>query len=77
MSQEDGQPRAAIRTQIAEGLRWLYRHRLLRVSPSSSASSPSANQMGQAVLVLLASPRRCTSGPAGTGCCWRSRPSAA
>ncbi|HWM96538.1 MAG TPA: MFS transporter, partial [Streptosporangiaceae bacterium] len=54
MSQEDGQPRAAIRTQIAEGLRWLYRHRLLRVVAVLLGVFNFANQMGQAVLVLLA-----------------------
>ena len=54
MSQEDSQPRAAIRTQIAEGLRWLYRHRLLRVIAVLLGVFNFANQMGQAVLVLLA-----------------------
>ena len=49
-----GQPRAAIRTQIAEGLRWLYQHRLLRVVAVLLAILNFANQMGQAVLVLLA-----------------------
>jgi MFS family permease len=52
--QENGQPRAAIRTQIAEGLRWLYRHRLLRVVAALLGVFNFANQMGQAVLVLLA-----------------------
>ncbi len=49
-----GQPKAAIRTQIAEGLRWLYRHRLLRVVAVLLGVFNFANQMGQAVLVLLA-----------------------
>jgi MFS family permease len=53
-SREAGQPRATIRTQIAEGLRWLYRHRLLRVVAFLLGIFNFANQMGQAVLVLLA-----------------------
>ena len=53
-SREAGQPRAAIRTQISEGLRWLYRHRLLRVVAVLLGIFNFANQMGQAVLVLLA-----------------------
>ena len=51
---EAGQPQAAIRTQIAEGLRWLYRHRLLRVVAVLLGVFNFGNQMGQAVLVLLA-----------------------
>ena len=43
-----------IRTQIAEGLRWLARHRLLRVVAVLLGVYNFANQMGQAVLVLLA-----------------------
>ncbi len=46
--------RLAMRTQIAEGLRWLSRHRLLRVVAILLGVSNFANQMGQAVLVLLA-----------------------
>ena len=53
-SRETGQPRASVRTQIAEGLRWLYRHRLLRVVAVLLGIFNFANQMGQAVLVLLA-----------------------
>jgi MFS family permease len=53
-SRDAGQPRAAIRTQVAEGLRWLYRHRLLRVVAVLLGVFNFANQMGQAVLVLLA-----------------------
>jgi predicted MFS family arabinose efflux permease len=53
-SRETGQPRASVRTQIAEGLRWLYRHRLLRVVAILLGIFNFANQMGQAVLVLLA-----------------------
>jgi MFS family permease len=51
---EAGQPKVAIRTQIAEGLRWLYRHRLLRVVAVLLGVFNFGNQMGQAVLVLLA-----------------------
>jgi MFS family permease len=51
---ETGQAKVAIRTQIAEGLRWLYRHRLLRVVAVLLGVFNFANQMGQAVLVLLA-----------------------
>jgi MFS family permease len=43
-----------IRTQIAEGLRWLAGHRLLRVVAVLLGIYNFANQMGQAVLVLLA-----------------------
>ena len=46
--------RPAIRAQIAEGLRWLSRHRLLRVIAVLLGVFNFANQMGQAVLVLLA-----------------------
>ncbi len=45
---------ATIRAQIAEGLRWLIRHRLLRVVAILVGVCNFANQMGQAVLVLLA-----------------------
>src|SRR5271166_3663283 len=44
----------AMRTQIAEGLRWLSRHRLPRVVAILLGVYNFANQMGQAVLVLLA-----------------------
>jgi MFS family permease len=47
-------PRPTIRTQIAEGLRWLARHRLLRVVAVLLGVYNFANQMGQAILVLLA-----------------------
>src|SRR5580704_11598836 len=46
--------RPPIRTQIAEGLRWLARHRLLRVIAVLLGIYNFANQMGQAILVLLA-----------------------
>ncbi len=53
-SQQAGQPLVTIRTQIAEGLRWLFRHRLLRVVAILLGVFNFGNQMGQAVLVLLA-----------------------
>lgn len=46
--------RPKIRTQIAEGLRWLAGHRLLRVVAVLLGIYNFANQMGQGVLVLLA-----------------------
>jgi MFS family permease len=49
-----GQPRVTIRAQIGEGLRWLFRHRLLRVVAVLLGVFNFGNQMGQAVLVLLA-----------------------
>ena len=53
-SQQAGQPRATIRSQIGEGLRWLFRHRLLRVVAVLLGVFNFGGQMGQAVLVLLA-----------------------
>ena len=52
--EDAGQPRITIRAQIAEGLRWLFRHRLLRVVAVLLGVFNFGNQMGQAVLVLLA-----------------------
>jgi MFS family permease len=49
---DPGRPK--IRAQIAEGLHWLARHRLLRVIAVLLGVYNFANQMGQAVLVLLA-----------------------
>jgi predicted MFS family arabinose efflux permease len=49
-----GQARQPIRAQIAEGLRWLSRHRLLRLVAVLLGIFNFASQMGQAVLVLLA-----------------------
>jgi MFS family permease len=49
-----GPSRREIRAQIAEGLRWLMRHRLLRVVAVLLGIYNFANQMGRAVLVLLA-----------------------
>ena len=43
-----------IRAQIAEGVRWLARHRLLRTVALLLGAANFANQMGQATLVLLA-----------------------
>jgi MFS family permease len=51
---DTGQARQPIRAQIAEGLRWLSRHRLLRVVAVLLGIFNFANQMGQAVLVVLA-----------------------
>jgi MFS family permease len=45
---------AKVRDQIKEGLRWLTRHRLLRVVAVLLGVYNFANQMGQAILVLLA-----------------------
>jgi len=45
---------ARIRAQIAEGLRWLAGHQLLRVVAVLLGIYNFANQMGQAILVLLA-----------------------
>jgi MFS family permease len=50
----DHAQRPPIRAQIAEGLRWLARHRLLRVVAVLLGIYNFANQMGQAILVLLA-----------------------
>jgi MFS family permease len=52
--QDASRAKTPIRAQIAEGLRWLYRHRLLRVVAFLLGVFNFANQMGQAVLVLLA-----------------------
>ena len=46
--------RERVRAQIAEGLRWLAGHRLLRVVAVLLGIYNFANQMGQAILVLLA-----------------------
>jgi predicted MFS family arabinose efflux permease len=46
--------RPSIRAQVAEGLRWLARHHLLRVVAVLLGIYNFANQMGQAILVLLA-----------------------
>jgi MFS family permease len=50
--QDDSRP--TIRAQIKEGLTWLVRHRLLRVVAVLLGVYNFANQMGQAILVLLA-----------------------
>src|SRR6202012_3112422 len=47
-------PVQPIRAQIAEGLGWLARHRLLRTVAVLLGVYNFANQMGQAILVLLA-----------------------
>ena len=45
---------APMRAQIAEGLRYLFRHRLLRIVAVLLGVTNFASQMGQATLVLLA-----------------------
>jgi len=50
----DTQKAASIRAQVAEGLRWLARQRMLRVIAVLLGIYNFANQMGQAILVLLA-----------------------
>ena len=52
-SQNQGQSQS-LRAQIAEGLRWLIKNRLLRVVAVLLGVYNFANQMGQAILVLLA-----------------------
>ena len=49
-----GHQRPKLRAQIAEGLRWLAGNRLLRVVAVLLGVYNFANQMGQAILVLLA-----------------------
>jgi MFS family permease len=51
---DDTQKAASIRAQVAEGLRWLARQRMLRVIAVLLGIYNFANQMGQAILVLLA-----------------------
>jgi MFS family permease len=46
-SQQAGQPRPTIRSQIGEGLRWLFRHRLLRVVAVLLGVFNFGGQMGQ------------------------------
>ena len=68
--------RPKIRAQVAEGLRWLTRHRLLRVVAVLLGVYNFANQMGQAVLVLLAT-QTLHVGTVATASCWpRSRSAA-
>jgi MFS family permease len=50
----DTRKAASIRAQVAEGLRWLARQRMLRVIAVLLGIYNFANQMGQAILVLLA-----------------------
>jgi MFS family permease len=66
------QPRAVhqrMRTQIAEGVRWLARHRLLRTVALLLGVSNFSSQMGQAVLVLLAT-QTLHVGTRGYGLLW-------
>jgi predicted MFS family arabinose efflux permease len=62
-------PAGALRARIAEGLRWLLRHRLLRVVAVLLGVLGFCNQMGQAVLVLLAT-QTLHIGPRGYGLLW-------
>ena len=55
--------------RIAEGLRWLFRHRLLRVVAVLLGVMGFCSQMGQAVLVLLAT-RTLHVGARGYGLLW-------
>jgi MFS family permease len=66
---EPSKAAGSIRTRIAEGLRWLLRHRLLRVVAVLLGASAFCNQMGQAVLVLLATQTLHVS-PRGYGLLW-------
>jgi MFS family permease len=55
--------------RIAEGLRWLFRHRLLRTVAVLLGVMGFCNQMGQAVLVLLAT-QTLHIGARGYGLLW-------
>jgi MFS family permease len=55
--------------RIAEGLRWMFRHRLLRVVAVLLGVMGFCNQMGQAVLVLLAT-QTLHVGPRDYGLLW-------
>jgi MFS family permease len=56
-------------TKIAEGMRWLFGHRLLRVVAVMLGVSNFSNQLGQATLVLLAT-QTLHSGVGGYGLLW-------
>jgi MFS family permease len=58
-----------MRAQVAEGVRWLARHRLLRTVAILLGVAGFCNQMGQATLVLLAT-RMLHVGTAGYGLLW-------
>ncbi|HEX8007853.1 MAG TPA: MFS transporter [Trebonia sp.] len=58
-----------MRAQVAEGVRWLARHRLLRTVAILLGVSGFCNQMGQATLVLLAT-RTLHIGIRGYGLLW-------
>lgn len=59
----------SIRAEIAEGVRWLARHRLLRCVAGLLGAANFANQMGQATLVLLAT-QVLHTGTRGYGLLW-------
>lgn len=62
-------PAGGLRARIAEGLRWLLRHRMLRVVAVLLGVIGFCNQMGQAVLVLLAT-QTLHIGARGYGLLW-------
>jgi MFS family permease len=64
-----GNGTVSMRAQIAEGLRWLARHRTLRVVAVLLGVVNFASQMGQATMVLLAT-QVLHSGTAGFGLLW-------
>jgi MFS family permease len=64
-----GEDTAGLRTRIAEGLRWLLRHQLLRLVAVLLAVQAFCSQMGQAVLVLLAT-QTLHIGARGYGLLW-------
>jgi len=64
-----GELQGRMAARIAEGLRWLFGHRLLRVVAVLLGVSNFANQLGQATLVLLAT-QTLHSGVGGYGLLW-------
>jgi MFS family permease len=68
-SRQVSRSRVSIGTQIAEGVRWLLRHRLLRVVAVLLGVAGFSSQMGQATLVLLAT-QTLHTGIRGYGLLW-------
>jgi MFS family permease len=64
-----GRPAGGLRARIAEGLWWLLRHRLLRIVAVLLGVQNFCSQMGQAVLVLLAT-QTLHIGARGYGLLW-------
>jgi MFS family permease len=60
---------ASLRGSVTEGLRWLLRHRLLRIVAVLLAAANFGSQMGQATLVLLAT-QTLHVGTRGYGLLW-------